>query len=273
MQEMEQHANVQSLPTDRNMLNKLMSLQHPGLNNQMGHNSPNMANRGALSGSTQAAVALTTGYQNMLMRQGSMNSTTNSLQQEASSFSNSSQSPSAAFQGTKLLPSGGYSSPNLPSQQRAPNGPHNLLAQNPNLTQGNPSLQQQQMVRQFLQEMSNNSDGGGGVLQAQSRFRSGTGFENNNSAPPQALAQPSSSNILGQVPGRSNSFKGAASNRDTSSTPAAANNGYINTGTVADMPQGLHLPDDIVSDIAQGFADNGFFSGDLDDTMGFGWKS
>lgn len=250
-----------------------MALQHPVLSNQIGH-GPSMAHRGALSGSTQAAVALTTGYQNMLMRQNSINSNTNSLQQETSSFSNSAQSPSSAFQGPKLLPPSGYSSPNLPQQRRAPNGPNNLPPQNPNPTQGNQTLQQQQMI-QLLQEMSNNNDGRGfqqAQAQAHAQFRSGTGFENNNSAPSPTLSQPVPS-ISGQAPNRSNSFKGAASNSGTSATAAAANNGYNNPGTAADMPQGFHLPDDIVSDIAQGFTDNGFFSSDLDDTMGFGWKS
>ncbi|OWM75639.1 probable transcriptional regulator SLK2 isoform X2 [Punica granatum] len=273
MQEMEQLASVQGLPTDRNTLNKLMALQHSGLNNQMGH--PNMAHRGALSGSAQAALALTTGYQNLLMRQNSMNSNSSTLQQEASSFSNSAQSPSATFQGPKIFHSSGYSSPNLPPQQRALNGPTNLLQQNPNPTQGNQTLQQQ-MIQHLLQEMSNNNGGGGGVQQAQAHLRSGMGFGNNNSAPPQAQAraqvQPASSNVSGPAPSRSNSFKGTASNSDSSAPPATGNNGF-NPGRAPDMPQGLHLSDDIVSDIAQEFTGNSFFSSDLDDTMGFGWKA
>ncbi|CBI31834.3 unnamed protein product, partial [Vitis vinifera] len=110
MQEMEQLANVQGLPTDRNTLNKLIAL-HPGLNSHMSNN-PHMVNRGALSGSAQAALALTN-YQNLLMRQNSMNSNPSSLQQEGpSSFNSSNQSPSSTFQGPATLISG--SMHNLP---------------------------------------------------------------------------------------------------------------------------------------------------------------
>ncbi|KAK9914204.1 hypothetical protein M0R45_037995 [Rubus argutus] len=64
------------------------------------NNNQHMASRGALSGSAQAALALTN-YQNLLMRQNSMNSNANSLQQEASSsFNNSNQSPLTPFQAT-----------------------------------------------------------------------------------------------------------------------------------------------------------------------------
>lgn len=269
MQEMEQFASVHGLPTDRNTLNKLMALQHPGLNNQMSH-SPNMAHRGALSGSAQAALALTS-YQNLLMRHNSMNSNQISLQQEASPFSNSSQSPSATFQGPKLLPSSGYCSPNLPPHQGAQNGLKNLLPQNPNPSQVN-QTPQQQMIQQLLQEMSSNNGSRGGIQQSHAQVRSGMAFGNNSLAPPQSQAQPASSNILGQAPSRSNSFKGTASNSDSSAPPAASSNGFT-PGRVPDMPQGLHLPDDLVSDIAQEFTENGFFSSDLEDTMGFGWKA
>ena len=125
MQEMEQLANVQGLPTDRNTLNKLMAL-NPGLNNHI-NNPHNMVNRGALSGSAQAALALNN-YQNLLMRQNSMNSSPGSLQREGSSFNNSNQSPSSALQGAgpALIPGpmqnssvSGFPSPRLPPQQQA----------------------------------------------------------------------------------------------------------------------------------------------------------
>ncbi|KAK4768863.1 hypothetical protein SAY86_027013 [Trapa natans] len=270
MQEMEQFANVQGLPTDRNTLNKLMGMQHPGLNSQMG-NSPNIAHRGALSRSAQAALALTTGYQNLLMRQNSMNSNQVSLQQETSPFSNSGQSPSATFQGSKLLSSSGYYSPNLPPRQGAQSGQNNLLPQSPNPSQVNQTLQQQ-VIQQLLQEMPSNNNSRGGIHQAHAQLRSGTAFGNNNLAPSQAQDQPAPSNILDQPHSGSNSFKGTGSNSDSPAPPAACNNGYI-PGRVPDLPQGLHLPDDLVSDIPLEFTEDGFFSSDLDDTIGFGWKS
>lgn len=281
MQEMEQLANVQGLPIDRNTLNKLMAL-HPGINNHMSNN-PHMVSRGALSGSAQAALALTN-YQNLLMRQNSMNSNSNSLQQEpASSFNNSSQSPSSNFQGPAAfvpgsmqnLPASGFSSPQIPPQQPQQRtlSANNLLHQNhPQTPQGSQALQQQ-MIQQLLQEMSNNN--GGGVQQHSvagqngngSMARNGLGFGSNSSAAPAAAATVSGS-VAGPAPSRSNSFK-AASNSDSST--AGGNSGFNHKGS--DLPQNLHLQEDIVPDIAHEFTENGFFNSDLDDNIGYGWKA
>ncbi|PON50847.1 LIM-domain binding protein/SEUSS [Parasponia andersonii] len=284
MQEMEQIASVQGMPTDRNTLNKLMAL-HPGLNNQM-NNNHQMVNRGALSGSAQAAMALTN-YQNLLMRQNSMNSNPNPLQLEASSsFNNSNQSPSSTFQGAAALipgsmqhiPASGYSSPHLPQQQQQPQqlqqrsmSANNMIQQNhPQTTQGNQALQQQ-IIQQLLQEMSSNSSG----VQQQSLsgsnangsvVRNGTSFGGNTSAAATATANVAGSN--GPAPSRSNSFK-AASNSDSSA--AGGNNGFHQRAP--ELPQNLHLQEDIVQDIAHEFSENGFFNGDLDDNMGYGWKA
>lgn len=285
MQEVEQLASAQGLPTDRNTLNKLMAL-HPGINNNM-NNNHHMVGRGALNGSAQAALALTN-YQNLLMRQNSINSNSNSHQQEASSsFHNSNQSPSSSFQGPSAymqgslqnLPVSGFSSPHLPPQQ-----PHQLqhrsLSSNNMLqqshsqpSQSNPALQQQQMIQQLLQEMSNNS--GTGVPQQSHSGqangimgRSGLGFGGNSPA-----ATAATSNVSGGVagpPSRSNSFKGA-SNSESSAAGGGGNNGF--NQRAQDLPQNLHLQDDIVQDIAHEFTENGFFNSDLDDTMGYGWKA
>ncbi|KDP22321.1 hypothetical protein JCGZ_26152 [Jatropha curcas] len=282
MQEMEQLANVQGLPTDRNTLNKLMAL-HPGINNQMNNN--HMVSRGALSGPAQAALALTN-YQNLLMRQNSMNSNSSSLQQEpASSFNNASQSPSSNFQGPAAfvqgsmqnLPTSGFSSPQIPPQQpqqlqQRMVSANSLLQQNhPQASQGNQALQQQ-MIQQLLQEMSNNS---GGVQQHSlagqngngNMGRNGMGFGSNPSAAPAAPA-PVSGSVAGTAPSRSNSFK-AASNSDSST--AGGNGGFNHKGP--DLHQNLHLQDDIVPDIAHEFTENGFFNSDLDDNIGYGWKA
>ncbi|KAE8022488.1 hypothetical protein FH972_008283 [Carpinus fangiana] len=280
MQEMEQLANVQGLPTDRNTLNKLMAL-HPGLNNQISNNH-NMVGRGALSGSAQAALALTS-YQN---RQNPMNSNSHSLQQEASSsFNNSNQSPSSNLQGTaglisgsmQNLPASAFSSPHLPPQQpqqpqqlqqRSLSG-NNLLQQNhPQTPHGNQVLQQQ-MLQQLLQ-MSNSSgvqqQSLGGPNANGSVARNGLGFGGNTTAAPAAMANASGSN--GPAPSRSNSFK-AASNSDSA---AGGNNGFNQRSP--DLPQNLHLQDDIVvPDISSDFTDNGFLNGDFDDNIGYGWKA
>ncbi|XP_012440200.1 probable transcriptional regulator SLK2 isoform X1 [Gossypium raimondii] len=280
MQEMEQLANVQGLPTDRNTLNKLMAL-HPGINNPLGNNH-HMVGRGTLSGSAQAALALTN-YQNLLSRQNSMNSNPNSLHQEASSFNSSNQSPSSNFQGPaailpgsmQSLPVSGLSSPLLPTpQQQQQQLSGNLMQKNhPQSPQGNQVLQQQ-MMQQLYHDMSNNNTA---VQQQQQSLsgqngnasvgRNGMGYGNNTAAPAAATSNVSGS-VAGPAPSRSNSFK-AASNSDSSA--AGGNTGFNHRAP--DLSQTLHLQDDIVSDIAQEFLDNGFFNNELDDNIGYGWKA
>ncbi|KAK8324418.1 hypothetical protein V6Z12_A12G296700 [Gossypium hirsutum] len=284
MQEMEQLANVQGLPTDRNTLNKLVAL-HPGMNNPLGNNH-HMVGRGTLSGSAQAALALTN-YQNLLSRQNSMNSNPNSLHQEASSFNSSNQSPSSNFQGPaavlpgsmQSLPVSGLSSPLLPTpqqqqQQQQQQLSGNLMQKNhPQSPQGNQVLQQQ-MMQQLYHDMSNNNTA---VQQQQQSLsgqngnasvgRNGMGYGNNTAAPAAATSN-ASGGVAGPAPSRSNSFKGA-SNSDSSA--AGGNTGF--NQRAPDLSQTLHLQDDIVSDIAQEFLDNGFFNNELDDNIGYGWKA
>jgi len=284
MQEMEQLASVQGLPTDRNTINKLMAL-HPGINNHVNSNNQ-MVGRGALSGSAQAALALTN-YQNLLMRQNSMNSNSCSLQQEAASpFSNSNQSPSSNFQGAanfiqgsmQNLPVSGFSSPHPPPQQpqqlqQRSLSSNSLLQQSlPRSSHGNQTLQPQ-MIHQLLQEMSNNS--GGGVQQHSISRQSGNGGVarmglgfGSNSMATAPTASTVSVSAGGPAPSQSNSFK-APANSDSSA--AGGNSGF--NQKVPDLPQNLHLQDDIVSDIAHEFTENGFFNSDLDDNMGYGWKA
>ncbi|XP_011041611.1 PREDICTED: probable transcriptional regulator SLK2 [Populus euphratica] len=283
MQEMEQLASVQGLPTDRNTLNKLMAL-HPGINSHVNSNHQ-MVGRGTLSGPAQAALALTN-FQNLLRRQNSMNSNSSSQQEAASPFNNSNQSPSSNFQGTtnfipgsmQNLPVSGFSSPHLPPQQpqqmqQRSLSSNSLLQQSiPQSSQGNQAWHPH-MIQQLLQEMSNNS--GGGVQQhshsGQSgnggMTRSGLGFGSNTLATP-PTASTVSVGAGGLAPSRSNSFK-AAANSDSSA--AGGNSGF--NQKVLDLPPNLHLQDDLVSDIAHEFTENGFFNSDLDDNMGYGWKA
>jgi len=277
MQEMEQMANVHGLPTDRNTLNKLMAM-NPGLNNHI-NSTRNMVNRGT------AHLALTN-YQNILMRQNSMNSSPGSLQREGSSFNNSNLSPSSALQGAgpSLIPGsmqnspvGGFPGSHLPPQQQQQQllqqptlSANGLLQQNHSQgSQGNQSLQQQQMIHQLVQEMSNNNGG----MQSQSLG----GPNANGNMAKNALSfgghTPSLSGGPVNVPGnngpisRNNSFK-TASNSDSSA--AGGNNGF--NPRTSDMPQSLHLQG-MGQDIGPEFADSAFFNSDLDDNMGFGWKA
>ncbi|KAE9592606.1 hypothetical protein Lal_00028543 [Lupinus albus] len=285
MQEMEQLANVQGLSSDRNTLNKLMTL-NPGLNNQV-NNNHNMVNCGALSGSAQAALELSN-YQNILMRQNSMNSSPGPLQREGSSFNQLNQSPSSSLQGTAtaLIPgsmqnstSRGFPSPHhLPPRLQHPQLQQRSLSANSlpvqNYSQGSQGNQaiHHQYIQQMLQDMSNNNNGG---VQPQSVV--GRPSANGNNMSNNGLGfgghTPSMSGSSALVSGnsepvsRSNSFK-AISNSD-SSAPADGNNRF--NQRITNMPQNQHMQD-MVQDIAHEFTENSFFNNDLDDSMGFGWK-
>ncbi|KMS99044.1 hypothetical protein BVRB_3g066470 isoform A [Beta vulgaris subsp. vulgaris] len=293
MQEMEQLAsNIQGLPTDRNTINKFMSMQQPGMNNSsnMGNN-PNMVvnNRGALSGPAAASLALTN-YQS-IMRQNSMNSSPNSLQQEASSsHNNHNQSPSSSFQGvSSVLPGsmqnlpvgGGFSNPQVGAQQQqyrtvSGNGlpQQNQPLNNQQPSHGNQALQQH-MIQQLLQDMSGNNALGqpktlNGQMMNANAAASGLGYGSNGTPATPAA----SSNISGGGPPnltKSNSFKGP-SNSDSSAAGGGGSNGGYNQ-KAPEMPQNLRLTDDMVPDLPHDFADNGFFGSDLDDNMGYGWKA
>ncbi|XP_052477347.1 probable transcriptional regulator SLK2 isoform X2 [Gossypium raimondii] len=280
MLEMEQLANVQGLPTEMNTLNKLMAL-HPGINNQTGNNH-NIVGRGTLSSSAQTALALTN-YQNLLVRQNSMNSKPSPLHQEASSsFNNFNRSPSSNFQGrAALLPSSmhtlpvsGLSSPHVlaqqPQLQRHTLTATNLIQQNHLLpSQSNQALQQK-MIRQLLHEIPNNNTGvqqqsWSGQSENASMGRNGMGFGSNTTA---AATSNMSGSVARAAPSQSNSYR-AASNSD--STPAGGNN--VSTQRAPDLPQNLHLQDDIMSDIAHELTENGFFNCDVDDHTNYGWKA
>ncbi|GFY84256.1 SEUSS-like 2 [Actinidia rufa] len=235
MQDMEQLTNIQGLPTDHNTLNKLIAL-HPGLNSQMSNNHQ-MVGRGTLSGSAQAALALTN-YQNLLTRQNSMNSNTNLLQQEASSssFSNSNQNPSSTFQGP---PSAQLPGTIQNSNSNSLNGNVIPLYQqsHPQPPQGS-QVVQQQTIHKLLQN-SNGSVTRDGLATVGS-------FNEGGSA-------------VGLTPSRSNNFK-AASNSDSSA--AFGNSGF--NQKASDLPQNLHLSDELFHE----FTESGFFSSDLDDWIG-----
>lgn len=271
MQEMDQIEGLQGLPTDRDTLNKLMALQHSGLNGQM-NNNQHIGGRGTLSGSGQAALALTN-FQNLLMRQNSINS----IQQDAASspFNIPSQALSTTTPGSSTglpcgalqnLATGGFSSPQAPQQPQLQQlhspSMSGLLHQNQPLpSQGSQALQQQ-MIHQLLQDMNKKNDGppipqhphsaqyhGGRISSTLPVFK-------NSSETTSGVAH-------GQQPSRSNSFKAASSN---SGSPAPI--GHAGFGQKeSDLTQNHHLMDDME------FTENGFFSNELDDSMNFSWKA
>ncbi|CAN1755087.1 Probable transcriptional regulator SLK2 [Linum perenne] len=276
MQEMEQLANAQGLPSDRNTLNKLMAL-YPGINNAINNNGQ-LANRGALNGPAQTAMALSN-YQTLLSRQNSMNSNSSSHQQEqqhqqqqqqqqpTSSFNNS---PSYAPGSVQNLRGRGYSSPHLPPQQNHQQHPqmqmqHRSSSSNGLLQQGGNQALQQQMMQQLLQEMSSNSNRGGGnnhhqpSMSAPNGGAGRNGVSNNKSA----AAPTMSGGVNGppSAPSRSNSFKSAQT-----SDSSAAGGGGGSTMVSDHLPQNLH---DDMQDIPSEFTDTDFFNSDFD----YGWKA
>lgn len=277
MQKMQEMEQAGGLPSDRNPLNKLISL-NPGLNNSMSNNQQ-LVGRGPLTGSAQAALALTN-YQNLLMRQSSMNSAHSSHQQDASSpFSTSSQTPTTPGPSGVLpgnlqnSPVSGFSSGQASQQrqqlvQHAANGNGNgngngLLQQQHQSLQGSQALQQH-MIQQLLQDMSNKNNGIP-LPQQQSVSMQSLGGGNRNSP---AISNGPPGNAAGHPPSRSNSFNNASNPEPAAS---AGNIGF--NEKASDLSQNLHLSDELVSDVAHEFSENGFFNNDLDDNMSFDWKA
>ncbi|KAL8127939.1 hypothetical protein AgCh_014753 [Apium graveolens] len=284
MQELEQLASINGLPTDRGTLNKLVA-QNPGLNNHINSNNQ-MVGRAALSGSPQAALA---NYQNMMMRQNSFNSNSNSnsnlTQQEAtSSLSNANQKASSSFQGPASVLSGTMQNPQasgfsnsylLQPHQRSPNV-NGVLQQNHLQSPHNSQALQQQMIQRLLQDINGNNNTGGVPPQQQphagksatvSGGSDGHGYGSNMSMG--LAAQVNSVATTNEpVPTRSNSFKGVS---NTDSSAAGGNNG--SSQRASDLPQNLQLSDELAQDIAKEFSEHGLFS-DLEESMAYGgWKA
>lgn len=281
IQESEQHmGSIQGLPTDRNALNKLMSL-HPGVNSQISNNK-HMGGRGALTGSAQAALALSN-FQNSFMRQNSMNSNTSTTQQDASSFNNSNHSQSSLLEGpngmlpgtVQNLPVSGLSSANLQQQQQRLLSSGLLLQNQSQSSQGNQVLQQQ-MIQQLLQDM-NTTSGGSGVQQqclagqsgGGSASREGLAFGNNGSMAAATTSHGPGSSVGPPTPSRIiHSFKSASYYEPSTS---AGNSGF--SKKTPDLPPSMHVSDEMVPDTSHEFTENGFFSSDLDNNMSYGWKA
>ncbi|CAA2956423.1 Hypothetical predicted protein [Olea europaea subsp. europaea] len=270
MQQMEQMGGLQGLPTDRDTLNKLMSL-HPGLNTQM-NNNQYMVGRKPLTGSVQGALPLAN-YQNMLMRQNSTNSNHNSLQQEASSsFNNSNLVPNSTLRGSSTgnlqnLSVSGFSSSyalQQHEQQRASSGNGLMLQNQPQPSQGSQALQQQ-MIQQYLQDMNNNNNGTS--IPQQPVTMQGAGGNVPGDGPNSGATAPSAygpGNVVGPTLSGSNSFKTAS---HCESSAGGGNNGCSQKAS-----SGLPLSGEIVRDIVHEFTENGFFDSDLDE-MSYSWKA
>ncbi|KAK9724562.1 hypothetical protein RND81_05G082600 [Saponaria officinalis] len=245
MSEMEQLAGIQGPPTDRKTVNNPLA-SHSGMSNHNFGNSHIMPanNLAALNG----PLALTN-YQNM-MRQNSFNSSPHQV------ACNSSIQSKSSFHGISGLFPG-------------PGSMQNSLSNNGS-SQGQ-SLQQL-MMQQLLQDVAVNNAGGvqktsNGQNVNPNLISGGLGYGNNG-----APTTPSASS---NVPGnggptlcKSNSFK-APSNSDSSAVVGGSSR--FNQKT-PDVHQNLCLTDDMVPDLPHDFAESGFFSSDLDDNLGFGWK-
>ncbi|KAL8217904.1 hypothetical protein R6Q57_021277 [Mikania cordata] len=239
--QVEQISSLPGLPADRNGFSKLVSM-NPGANSPLVSNNQHMVNQGASpSGAAQAALALSN-YQNMLMRNNSMNS--NSQQEASSSFNNTNQN-GYTFQGPAIMGLGGF-------QQRP------MFQVQQNHHQQSPShsgsqAMQQHMIQQLLQDMSNGSVGGA-VPKPSISGQSGASGSMGRDGLRYGIS-PSGTPRPPVVPTRSNSFKGA-SRSDSSAGGGAGNNHQKAVTVTADLP---HLCDDIVQDIASEFTGSCFF--------------
>ncbi|KAK9277059.1 hypothetical protein L1049_006598 [Liquidambar formosana] len=252
MLEKEQLQSVQCLPTDRK---KLMAMQH-GLGSNM--NDPShLTDSGLLTGSEQAALALTAYYQKML-RQNSLDSNLSRVKQEPScSFNSSNQVASS-----KPFP--GSESSRLGSIQSLP---LNGLSRS-HSSQSSQNIQQC-MIQKILQEMMNNS--------AAKEVRNACGSEGEEvlcgfdaSAIGGSLARArgtamvrdrlySPANVLDSF-GRTNSLK-AAPNSDLSG--GCGKN--IIVKREPDLPEKLHLTE-AVREMPHACYENGVFNGDREDS-------
>ncbi|XP_010433622.1 PREDICTED: probable transcriptional regulator SLK1 [Camelina sativa] len=207
--------------------------------NNNSNNHHQIVGRGAMNGSAQAAEALTK-YQSMLMRQNAMNiPNSNTGKQEGFSSQNptpnSNQSPSSlSHQRQNLAPGGFPSSPQMQQQQRTMSAPNMLPQNHPHHLQSPHShgnSQEQQMLHQLLQEMSEN----GASVQQQQAFSGQSG--SNSNAERNTTASTSNITEGGRVPSRNNSFKAASNNN-------------------------LHLSEDIsvTGLLSHDFSEDGFFN-------------
>lgn len=243
---MQETDEMGGFPTDRNTLNKLMALHPTALNTQTQH--PKFGSALAMSN-----------YQNMLMRQNSMNSSNSVNQHEGSSPFNTSTTPGSSG----AFPGGMFQNPEMQQQLQLQSQNGNVLTKQsqPLLSQNKQSLQQQ-MLQQFLHDM-NKKNNGGAVMQQQQQQQQSYSVHN-----PSIRNSPSTSTQV-QPPSRSNSFKSAASIKSESPAPVAQI-GYSQKSSY--FPESLHSSDEMVPDIAQHFIENGFFNSDLDESMNFSWK-
>ncbi|KAF5805525.1 putative LIM-domain binding protein/SEUSS [Helianthus annuus] len=221
---------------------------NPSVNGSSVNNSQYMGNRRAsLCGSAQAALALPN-YQNIIMRQNSVNS---NAQQEASSSFNISNQNGYPFQGMAV---GGFQQrPTLQAPQSHQQAPHS----------GGHAIQQH-MIQQLLQDMSNgvggqkpSVSGQSAASESMSMGREGLRY---------GISSSATSPLPPVVPTRSNSFKGA-SHSDSSAGNAGVGNPKAATTNLPNMC------DDSVLDIASEFMGNGFFDNDELEGIGYGWKA
>lgn len=257
LQELEQMAALQGLPTDRNTLSKLMALHSAGLNHFGNINDP--ASRASPCGSASMSF---TNYPNMLTRQTSFNTSVSPIQQDPSS-SNGNNGPGNILPGSSVQ-SQRSGAPNPPLASQQPLQFHNrsviastscLPQQNqptPQVISNNGQALQNQMIQQLLQDMASNN----AVAVQQPKPEPGAGPSDTGGS------------IGGHAINSSNCYK-VASNNDSSST---GGKGGLDQKS-SDLPQGLQFSDDMISSITDDFLDSGFFNNELDANMGYGWKA
>ncbi|KAL8160255.1 hypothetical protein V2J09_001792 [Rumex salicifolius] len=236
MQEMDQLGSMQpGLPTDGNNNNKLMPNQAAVNNHMLSNNNNN--NPPAMSG--RAALSGPAAAALALTNYHSM------LRQQTPINPHPQEPSSLSLNNPRAIPSPSSSFQGPTGLHSSPQQAHNQQQQQQHPPQTSQALQQQ-MIQQLLHNMSNNNGAGGHPGQPMGSTPRG---------PPQTGPN------AGGGPGPGPMLSKCGS-------PKAAVSG------VGDVSQSMHLADEMVQELTNGFTDNGFYSSSsLDDTLEYGWKA
>lgn len=234
IQEVEQQlTGIQGLPTDRNTIGKLMAMQQPGINT---HIMGNIHNMNMTANNTRGSLGGPSPAALALTNYQSVMMRQNSM--------NSNPNPHHPQEASSSLN-------NNPIQSPSPSFQGSMHSISAGGFPGNKAAGQQKMML-------------GGQNVNPNPTASGVGYGNLETPSTPAL----SSNVSGgggPTLSKSSSFKAEPSNSESS---AAGGGGFNQKAPY--LPQ---MVDDIVPDLPHDFAENMFFSSDIDDNLGFGWKA
>lgn len=256
VQESEQLADIQGLSSDWNTLNKPVAQEH-GLGNQQSNNHE-MA---------EAALKFSN-YQNQLTRQNSINSNSDSHQQEAiSSFRNLNQIPSSSVlnSGLQNLPVSGFLKPHLLQPQQCSNYKNSLQQNHFQTSHENHGLQQR-LIQQLLQNTNKGNNRSLPQQQCHSGQSASGGGRGDRSEFGISSSAAGTVDVCGSGGANGSVTTTSDSLRGTSNGESSAAG---NCQKAPDAAQNLQLSEEFVQDMVNEFTESGYFSSDLEDGMPF----